>query len=263
LSNFKKSSDYLLPTVDALFKKHAQGKPVQAVDELQLIAGEGIEADVTMSISSPRQVLIVRKEDLDAFRLPIGYLKENIVVSGLPVEDFQPGRSLCFDSGVSVHLVFHCEPCQTIAERIPNLKSIIQRRGLLGVVTQSGRILRGARCESIASSLVSMPSNARDRVCQVVSRIPKGCVLDYATLLHAAGLQRVYFRAIPSYLKHAQAVGLPVHRVVTSRFEIPAFIVDEPRRLSSELDLESIKRYRWEPKILDILSTNPLFTASP
>jgi MOSC domain-containing protein YiiM len=127
--------------VIALFSKLAKSETHQRVTDLQFLVGEGIDADAAKSAASPRQVLIVRKEDLDAFDLPLGYLKENLVVSGLSTTEFQPGKLILFESGASVHLAFHCEPCKAIAQRVPNLKAIVGRRGLLGVVVHSGRVV--------------------------------------------------------------------------------------------------------------------------
>jgi alkylated DNA nucleotide flippase Atl1 len=251
------------PKLDTLFRKSAFGKLTESADFLDLVEGEGIETDVSRSNRSPRQVLIVRKEDLDAFGLPIGYLKENLVVSGLSAEDFQPGRLLAFEGGSRVHLAFHCEPCKAIAQRVPNLKSIIGRRGLLGVVVESGRIVTGAQCQSVRSELSAMSSIARERVLQVVRCIPKGTVLDYATLLQIAGLQRVYFRAIPSYLKSATDATLPAHRVVTSRLNIPELMPNSKQRLKAEVNIEQFRQHLWQPKILDVLSANPFFTTAP
>jgi alkylated DNA nucleotide flippase Atl1 len=252
-----------MPTVVACAIKAGAGKPMQAVDTLQLVAGAGIVGDVASAAISPRQVLVVRKEDLDDFSLPIGYLKENLVIAGLSEIDFQPGKVILFEGGASLHLAFHCEPCKTIAERVPNLKSIVGWRGVLGVVTQSGLITLDAKCHVMNSPLVAMSSNARDRVCQVISCIPSGKVIDYALLLQAAGLQRVYFRAIPSYLKHALELGLPIHRVVTSRFTTPEIVAGATERLGAELSLDQLALHRWEPKILDVLSANPCFSTSP
>jgi alkylated DNA nucleotide flippase Atl1 len=263
LSNLYDASKSISARVDRLYVKLASNELPQRVDGIDLIEGEGINTDTARSVCSPRQVLIVRKEDLDTFNLPVGYLKENFVISGLEAKDFQPGKLLQFNDGASVHLVFHCEPCKTIAKRVPNLKSIIGRRGLLGVVVQTGRVVTGAQCKSIASDLNAMPSSARERVCQVVSRIPLGKVLDYAALLKVAGLQRVYFRAIPNYLKAASASGLPAHRVVTSRFSIPEFMPDARQRLQWEMNIEQLTQHVWEPKILDLLSAYPLLTTSP
>jgi alkylated DNA nucleotide flippase Atl1 len=255
------------PKVDAVFVKPVReklaGRPPASCRFLDLIEGEGINSDAARLASSPRQVLIVRKEDLDAFSLPVGYLKENLVVSGLSGDQFQPGKLLVFEGGASVHLVFHCEPCKTIAQRVPNLKAIIGRRGLLGVVVRSGQVGTGEQFNSLSGELSAMSSIARERVCQVVSCIPSGRVIDYGTLLRVAGLQRVYFRAIPSYLKAASAVGLPAHRVVTSRFSIPEFMPNAIQRLRVELNVAQLRQYLWEPRILDVLSANPLLTTSP
>jgi alkylated DNA nucleotide flippase Atl1 len=242
--------------VEALFAKQAISSPVMPFNRLNLINGEGIENDVARSLSSPRQVLVVRKEDLDDFDLSMGYLRENIVLSGVQNKDFRPGNSIDFDGGTRVHLVMYCEPCGTIAERVPNLKSIIERRGILGVVTQSGRLMKHAKFEMSESNLAVMPSNVSQRVCQVISRIPRGKVIDYPTLLVAAGLQPVYFRAIPSYLKAAWACGLPAHRVVNSRLSIPEHVAKAEILLGGELDLQQLNQCRWRPNIIDILSAH-------
>jgi alkylated DNA nucleotide flippase Atl1 len=242
--------------VEALFAKQAISSPVLPFNCLSLISGEGIENDIARSISSPRQVLVVRREDLDDFDLPMGYLGENIVILGLHAKDFQPGNSIQFDGGARLHLVMYCEPCKTIAERVPNLKSIIERRGILGVITQSGRLMKHAKFEMSESNLAVMPSNVSQRVCQVISRIPRGKVIDYPTLLVAAGLQPVYFRAIPSYLKAARACDLPSHRVVNSRLSIPEHVPKAEILLGGELDLQQLNQCRWRPNIIDILSAH-------
>lgn len=101
-----------------------------------------------------------------------------------------------------------------------------------------------------------MPSNAGLRIHQVVARIPRGMVINYTTLLAAADLQRVYFRAIPAYLKTARASGLPAHRVVTSRLSIPENTPEATMALSYELDLKQLDQRQWEPDVLDVLSGN-------
>ena len=259
--------------VDFVQIKTGHGQPVQQVGLCKFVAGEGIDGDAARSSYSPRQVLIVRKEDLAEFGLPIGYLKENLVISGLSRDEFQPGKMLRFEGGSSIHLVFYCEPCKGIAERVKNLKSIVGRRGILCVVTKSGNIFTGAHCMSESSELEAMSASAGERVMQVVSRIPSGRVLDYATLLTAAGLQRAYFRVIPAYLKTARANGLPAHRVVTSRFEVPSFMLDLVNELVDELGVKNLGdasllphyllKFLWQPKALEILVPNPLLTSPP
>jgi alkylated DNA nucleotide flippase Atl1 len=229
---------------------------MQCVDALNLIKAQGIEHDIARSEASPRQVLIVRQEDLDTFGLPHTYLKENLVLSGLSVNHFQPGRSIHFECGGAIHLAFHCEPCKSIAERVPNLKSIITRRGLLGIVTQSGRLVRGMKLESEKSPLDAMPANPAQRACRVIARIPQGKVIDYRTLLQAAGLQDVYFRAVPSYLKTAQQLGLPSHRVVTSQFTVPECLPEAAKRLAIELNHGEFREFQWRVTIMDVLRSS-------
>jgi MOSC domain-containing protein YiiM len=259
-----RSSNFMQPSseVIALFRKRVVGEAMKSVDSSYLIEGEGIEGDASRSISSPRQVLIVRQEDLDEFCLPRGYLKENLVISGLSVEDFMPGRVIQFEGGASVQLVLHCEPCKAISERVPTLKSILERRGILGVVTQPGSIAIGARCESINGTMGPLSAIARERVCQVIACVPNGRVITYGALLVAAGLQRVYFRALPSYLKAASALGLPAHRVVTSRLSIPGCLPEAIDRLAGEVDIGQLSICLWVPRALDILTSSVLAVSS-
>jgi alkylated DNA nucleotide flippase Atl1 len=245
-----------VPKIEALFRKPVSGEPMECVDTLNLIQSQGIEHDIARSEASPRQVLIVRQEDLDTFGLPHTYLKENLVVSGLSVNNFQPGRSIHFECGATIHLTFHCEPCKSIAELIPHLKSIIGRRGLLGIVTQSGRLVRGMPLESEKSLLDAMPVKPLQRACRVIARIPQGKVIDYRALLHAAGLQNVYFRAVPSYLKTAQQLGLPSHRVVTSRFTVPECLPEAAKLLSIELNYGKFRESQWQVSVMDVLKNS-------
>ena len=199
--------------VSKLFLKPAHGAGMVSVQNIELAHG-GVVGDVSRSSSSPRQVLLARNEDINHFGLPPGYLRENILLTGLTSTEFKPGQMVNFVSGASIHLVFYCEPCQKIGERVPRLSELIHRRGILGIVTQEGPMEEGDEFTICQSSFNPMSDKAQDRVHQVIAAIPKGSVIDYSTLLHASGLQRPYFRVIPKYLQSALAEGLPAHRVV-------------------------------------------------
>ena len=185
--------------VEALYVKRTRASPVTGVEHLNLLLGAGIDGDVGCNLESPLQILVVRAEDLHSFSLPFGYLKENIVLSGVSETDFIPGRSIRFDHGASIHLVFRCEPCKKIGERVPRLSLMIGKRGILGIVERSGKVRMSDRLTVEPGCLKPMSESAGERVAQIVGKIPEGRVLDYKTLVVAAGLQAPYYRALPKY----------------------------------------------------------------
>ncbi len=260
-----------MPKVEALFLKRSHASEINAVDHLDLLIGAGIVGDLKCDLESPRQILVVRAEDLHSFSLPLGYLKENMVLSGVSAYDFLPGRSIRFENGTSIHLVFHCEPCKKIGELVPRLSSISGKRGILGIVERSGRVHASDRPTFQPSCLNSMSESAEARVAQIVAKIPLGRVLDYGTLLVAAGLQAAYFRVIPKYLEAAKLANLPTHRVVTSAFALQksdrlshlTLAIELNHLLPAKESLGPFKRpeilptllkgLAWKPKILDLL----------
>ncbi|MEM9161452.1 MAG: MOSC domain-containing protein, partial [Cyanobacteria bacterium P01_F01_bin.4] len=132
-----------MPTgvVCQLFVKRGTGQPMQPVETLNLIAGNGIQEDVNANPMSPRQLLVVRQEDLAEFEIAPGALRENIVVAGLSAEAVAPGAKLLFDGGATIRLTFYCEPCQHVKPWVPSLKQIEQKRGILGVVLTAGKVI--------------------------------------------------------------------------------------------------------------------------
>jgi alkylated DNA nucleotide flippase Atl1 len=262
------------PQISNLFLKRTHGAAMDSSNSLTLVHG-GIAGDVSCSTVSPRQVLIVRDDDLRHFSLPQGYLRENIVVSGLPECLFIPGNQITFGSGACIHLTFYCEPCKKIGERVSRLSDLQRRRGILGIVVRAGEIATASELQVGASSLKPMADEPRHRVHAVIAAIPKGRVIDYATLLVAAGLQRPYFRVIPKYIESALELDLPVHRVVDSGGGFPAVAAGKFYLLQDELANTSDQRstqtelfdhvsercwaapdsIRWKPDALELLTS--------
>jgi MOSC domain-containing protein YiiM len=88
---------------------------MRAVDEICLQKGYGIAGDINANPISPRQILVVKSEDIVDFAIPPGELRENLVIAGIKSENFLPGSLLTFDSGAAIRLTFYCEPCKRIA----------------------------------------------------------------------------------------------------------------------------------------------------
>ncbi|WP_164689673.1 MOSC domain-containing protein [Herpetosiphon llansteffanensis] len=133
-------------TIQALFLKPAKGQALVDGSALGMTMqqGYGIAGDCQGHPLSPRQVLLVRREDLDAFKLHPGDLRENIVLAGLAETEFVPGAVLHLGKSVQIRLSFHCEPCKRIAHVLGTpLKQIVGKRGILGTVVVGGALRCG------------------------------------------------------------------------------------------------------------------------
>src|SRR5713101_7926357 len=117
-----------------LFFKPCHGVPMVPGSPMELKAGHGIKGDVNAQAMSPRQILLVRQEDLDEFAIAPGALRENVVIAGLTSEVFSSGALLTIEHTVKIRATFLCEACKRIAHVVPSLKSIADKRGLLGVI---------------------------------------------------------------------------------------------------------------------------------
>jgi len=68
-------------TSDRLFAKLKRGYPVIKQPRLILKVGHGIEGDINAHAFSPRQILIVRQEDLSELSIKAGEFRENIAIA--------------------------------------------------------------------------------------------------------------------------------------------------------------------------------------
>ncbi|MEH2381859.1 MAG: hypothetical protein V7K27_23710 [Nostoc sp.] len=71
-----------------LFTKVKLGSAMVELKTLNLKLGDGIERDINVDPISPRQVLIVRYEDIFDLSIKPGGLRENIVVTGIEFDNF-------------------------------------------------------------------------------------------------------------------------------------------------------------------------------
>ncbi len=221
--------------LEALFIRPNRETPLGVpAESLSLQAGLGITGDMHARRISPRQVLIVRSEDLTDFKIPAGALGENLLISGLDPEFFQPGALLTAGS-VRIRLTMHCEPCKVIRHLVSSLSEIQKRRGLLGVVVQSGQLKAGDQISSQADYYPALPEKPYLRFAQVLALIPAGQVITYTQLMVAMGVASSYARALPGYLPKALAAGLPIHRIVDSRGNlILAHLPEQAQMLEQE-----------------------------
>ncbi|MEH2006455.1 MGMT family protein [Nostoc sp.] len=228
---------------------------------LNLKLGHGIEGDINADPISPRQVLIVRYEDIFDLSIKPGELRENIVVTGIEFDNFIPGSLLTFESGAAIRLTFHCEPCKRIAHLVESLKSIQGKRGILGVVIKSGKIKVGSNFQIKADKFPALSESPYERFLNFIIKIPSGKVVTYKQIIKGIGVDNSYLRAIPTYLKKTSAADYPLHRILDSKGYLITYVNQQKEKLEtegvevlSEADLLSnlnknfvnFKDYLWE-----------------
>ena len=220
--------------ISHIFIKQQHGLPMREVEEINLKIGHGIEGDINANPISPRQVLVVRYEDMIDFAIPPGELRENIVLAGVEAENFTPGSLLNFDSGAAIRLTFHCEPCKRIAHLVTSLKNIQAKRGILGVIINSGTIRVGNNVQIQLNKFPALSENPYERFLDFIVKVPSGKVVTYKQIIAAIGVDNSYLRAIPTYIKKTSADDYPIHRILDSQGYLIRYAPNQRNKLESE-----------------------------
>lgn len=220
--------------VTHLFLKPSHGRPMEACPLLEVRAGSGIQGDVNARAMSPRQILLVRQEDLDVFAIAPGALRENVVLAGLPPEIFAPGSLVTIGPTASIRATFLCEACKRIAHVVPSLKSIADKRGLLGVILADGCINVGDRVTVQTEQFPPLSDIPYRRFLEFVARIPPGQVVTYRQVVIGMGVAESYMRAIPMYIQRTSAALYPLHRILDTEGQVIPYVIDQQQRLAAE-----------------------------
>lgn len=221
--------------VRCMFLKKERGQPVVRVPVLHARAGQGILDDIHAGIDSPRQVLLVSSSVLGKHRLRAGDLQETLTVDG-DVDALTSGTVLQIGRSALVRVTFPCTPCAKLTRIRPTLpKELWGCRGILGRVVGNGWIIPGDSvtvCDG--KPFRALSSKPKERLWDMVSRIPRGNVVKFTTLTVAIGMPASYVRALPRLLLHAP-LELPVHRVVDSSARpITRHVPDQLEKLAAE-----------------------------
>ncbi len=220
-------------TIANLFVKLQSKSRSTATEVLNLKAGDGIERDIHADPLSPRQILVVRLEDLADWAIAPGALGENIVIASAKIDLFTPGALIQFDTGAAIRLTFYCEPCKKISHLVKSLSSIHHQRGILGVAIADGRLAVGDRCELQADVFPALSEIPYERFIDFVARVPAGKVVTYQQIITGIGVSTGYFRALPGYLRKASAPA-PLHRVVDTAGNLISHVPLQHQLLAAE-----------------------------
>lgn len=136
-------------TIRALLLAQARGTPMKRVPEAHAVAGQGFEGDrhaqrALKMPNHPRQVLLVDEASRVSLDVPVGALKENVLVEGLALDTLPPGQRLALGDEVVVELTLPCVPCWKLDALRPGLlKESWGRRGQLARVLRGGTVHEG------------------------------------------------------------------------------------------------------------------------
>ncbi len=119
---------------------------MKRVPEAQALEGRGFAGDRhgKKKPNGKRQLLLLDEASHTALRLGPGELKENVVISGLPLESLPAGQRLALGSEVVVELTEPCVPCSKLERlRTGLLKESWGQRGQLARVLRGGTVREG------------------------------------------------------------------------------------------------------------------------
>src|SRR3977135_59917 len=116
-----------MPTVKHLFRAPNKRLPRGELPEVSVAGNSGFEGCAHARPDSPRQVLLVDSETLEAMNLSPGTIRENITTSGLNVNGLEIGQKLRVgETRLEVSAV--CAPCDQLERVRPGLQKEIWGR---------------------------------------------------------------------------------------------------------------------------------------
>jgi MOSC domain-containing protein YiiM len=129
-------------TIIHLQLKPAEGAPMKPVSSVTAITNYGLQDDANAG-RSKRQVLIIERELLDEFQLPVGDVRENITVQDIRLAGMAAGTRVRVGQAL-LEATLDCAPCQFIEDKRPGLRAAMEgKRGTLFKVIEGGEIKVG------------------------------------------------------------------------------------------------------------------------
>jgi len=128
--------------------KPAEGEPMKIAAAVEAIADHGLRDDANAG-RTKRQVLIIERELLGEFQLPIGDVRENITVEGITLAGTPAGVRMRVGQAL-LEVTLDCAPCEFIEGKRPGLRKAMEgKRGTLFKVIEGGEINVGDTIEVV------------------------------------------------------------------------------------------------------------------
>lgn len=190
----------------------------------------GVDGDRHADPLSPRHLLLASAPVLSAHGLAPGSIWDNLTISA-DIEALPSGSLLAIGDTV-LRLTFRCEACHRLDTVRPGLSAaLVGRRGYLARVVRGGTLSVDDPVAVWPRRLRAIPDPPRDRLADLLTRIPAGQVTTYRQLRTTLGYPAAYLRAVPAWLKRLAAT----HRVV--KLPGPAPLWDPATYFADELPL--------------------------
>ena len=139
-----------MPSVEHLFRAPNRRLRMAELLEVRVVGDSGFEGCAHSRPESPRQVLLVDSETLEAMNLSPGIIRENITTSGLNVNGLEIGQKLRVGE-TRLEVSAACTPCDQLERIRPGLRrEMWGRRGMLCRVMEGGMIRRGDPIEKLS-----------------------------------------------------------------------------------------------------------------
>ncbi len=140
---------YTLGMVEAIHIAASKRAPLESLDEVKAIAGEGLEGDRYFGRKPDSQVTIVSTAELGAagaalgVEIPLGATRRNITVSDIYLPR-EAGRRLRLGE-VVVEITRDCAPCELMEETVgPGARAVLhERAGVRARILQGGIVRVG------------------------------------------------------------------------------------------------------------------------
>ena len=110
-----------MPSVKHLFRAARKRLPMEELPEVRVANNSGFEGCAHARPDSPRQVLLVDSETLEAMNLSPGVIRENITTSGLNVNGLEIGQRLRVGE-THLEVSAACAPCDQLERIRPGLR---------------------------------------------------------------------------------------------------------------------------------------------
>lgn len=115
------------------------GRPSKFTQQVTLMGNYGMQGDRHARENSPKQLLLMNFETLQALGVKPGQTKENFTVTGLDVDKLAAGTRLLLGSTAIIEITQPCAPCGQLNKIRAGLAEALQgRRGVYARVVRGG-----------------------------------------------------------------------------------------------------------------------------
>lgn len=190
-----------LGTIAAVSIRRARGVEPSRVGSAVFVTAQGIAGDYHADPLSMRQLLIASTSAYGQLGLPPHSLRENLLVT-FDTSTLRSGTIVRVGQDVLLWLTFQCEACGHLNRHQEALsKRIGEKRGVLARVLRGGTVTEGDTVASLGVGFAAWADGWRERLHQVLNKVPVGFVVEYRQLARFAGVPSSYCRVFPRVIR--------------------------------------------------------------